>query len=375
MRCSACSEYGAGSHARDPRRSARQLRLDCIMTPRTAAPHTDDQTAQDEPAGPGFAALGLARSSSPCSPSSATKSRRRSSARRSRRCSPGRDVLGQAATGTGKTAAFALPLLQRIAAPEAAERAHRAAGSSWCRRASWRCRSPRRCTATGAALGIRVLPDLRRRRRCGSSCARSSAASTSSSPRRAARSTTSAAGRSTLDGVRTVVLDEADEMLDMGFAEDLEAILDGDARGAADGALLGDDAAAHHRRSPSATCANPVRVTIAREKTRRRASCRGSARRRTSCARAHKVAALGRVLDMESPTSAHRVLPHAHRGRRADRDAQRARLRRRGAARRHVAGAARPRDDAASATAHGRPARRDRRRRARAGHRARSRTS
>src|SRR5262245_34672949 len=27
----------------------------------------------------------------------------------------GRDVLGQAATGTGKTAAFALPLLQRIA--------------------------------------------------------------------------------------------------------------------------------------------------------------------------------------------------------------------------------------------------------------------
>src|SRR3954467_4964816 len=30
----------------------------------------------------------------------------------------GRDLLGQAATGTGKTAAFALPLLQRIADPE-----------------------------------------------------------------------------------------------------------------------------------------------------------------------------------------------------------------------------------------------------------------
>src|SRR2546423_3695730 len=30
----------------------------------------------------------------------------------------GRDVLGQAATGTGKTAAFALPLLQRIGATE-----------------------------------------------------------------------------------------------------------------------------------------------------------------------------------------------------------------------------------------------------------------
>src|SRR5436190_7454124 len=31
----------------------------------------------------------------------------------------GRDVLGQAATGTGKTAAFALPLLQRITIGEA----------------------------------------------------------------------------------------------------------------------------------------------------------------------------------------------------------------------------------------------------------------
>ena len=31
----------------------------------------------------------------------------------------GRDLLGQAATGTGKTAAFALPMLQRISAGEA----------------------------------------------------------------------------------------------------------------------------------------------------------------------------------------------------------------------------------------------------------------
>src|SRR6185436_8177514 len=34
----------------------------------------------------------------------------------------GRDVLGQAATGTGKTAAFALPLLQRVAALSDADR-------------------------------------------------------------------------------------------------------------------------------------------------------------------------------------------------------------------------------------------------------------
>ena len=38
----------------------------------------------------------------------------------------GRDVLGQAATGTGKTAAFALPLLHRVAAdPDEAARAGR----------------------------------------------------------------------------------------------------------------------------------------------------------------------------------------------------------------------------------------------------------
>ena len=33
-----------------------------------------------------------------------------------------RDVLGQAATGTGKTAAFALPMLQRLVEDEAAKK-------------------------------------------------------------------------------------------------------------------------------------------------------------------------------------------------------------------------------------------------------------
>ena len=58
----------------------------------------------------------------------------------------GRDLLGQAATGTGKTAAFALPVLQRLPA----HRRERAAGRrwSWCPPASSPSRCRRRCTAT-----------------------------------------------------------------------------------------------------------------------------------------------------------------------------------------------------------------------------------
>ncbi len=50
-----------------------------------------------------------------------------------------------------------------------------------------------------------------------------------------------------LDALAMLVLDEADEMLDMGFADDLEAILERHAADAPDGALFGDDAGAHRR--------------------------------------------------------------------------------------------------------------------------------
>ena len=62
----------------------------------------------------------------------------------------GSDMLGQAATGTGKTAAFALPLLDKLSR-DAKASAARCARSCSCRRASWRCRSPKRCTSTPRA--------------------------------------------------------------------------------------------------------------------------------------------------------------------------------------------------------------------------------
>ena len=86
--------------------------------------------------------------------------------------------------------------------------------------------------------------------------------------------------------------------------------------------------------------------------------------------RRHKVAALARVLDMEDADVGDRLLSHAHRGRRAHRDARRPRLSCRGAARRAVAGTARSRD-ASLSRRRVRAARRDGRRRARPRHRAR----
>jgi len=58
----------------------------------------------------------------------------------------GRDVLGQAKTGTGKTAAFSLPMLNNLDKDLPFQAIILGA-----RRASWRSRSRRRCDRAGAA--------------------------------------------------------------------------------------------------------------------------------------------------------------------------------------------------------------------------------
>jgi ATP-dependent RNA helicase DeaD len=105
-----------------------------------------------------------------------------------------------------------------------------------------------------------------------------------------------------LGEVATVVLDEADEMLDMGFAEDLEAILD-ETPEARQTVLF---SATMPRRLDSLArrhLNDPVRISIGREK-----AVAGEAPRVRQTAyvvpRGAKPAALGRILDIEAPTAA-----------------------------------------------------------------------
>ena len=215
----------------------------------------------------------------------------------------GRDLLGQAATGTGKTAAFALPLLERIRVgvdPDDDSRKARAlilvptrelamqvaeAVHKYGRTAFGTCvvpvyggqaiqqqlRALKRGVDVVVATPGRALDHIRRR-------------------------------SLDLSEIRFVVLDEADEMLDMGFAEDLEAILDA-LPAERQTALLSATIAPRVASIAERHLNDPVRVKIHRDKA---AAGEVPRVRQTAyiVSRQHKLAALSRVLDMEDPASA-----------------------------------------------------------------------
>src|SRR5688572_2510321 len=211
----------------------------------------------------------------------------------------GRDLLGQAATGTGKTAAFALPLLQRAVSGDAVRNRPHALVLVPTRElamqvaeAVHRYGRERRASVLPIFGGQSIGQQLRVLDR--------GVEIVVATPGRALDHLNR--GSLILDKVRMVVLDEADEMLDMGFADDIESLLK----------LLpaGHQTALFSATLPARILAiakqhlrDPVRVTIARERAKA-----GEAPRVRQVAyvvaRPHKHAALGRVLDMEQPTSA-----------------------------------------------------------------------
>jgi ATP-dependent RNA helicase DeaD len=210
----------------------------------------------------------------------------------------GRDLLGQAATGTGKTAAFALPVLQRLPAHRR-DRAPVALVLVPTRELAVQVSEA--LHRYGKDLGARVLPVYG-----GAPIVRQLRSLESgvdvvvATPGRALDLLNRGSLR--LGEVATVVLDEADEMLDMGFAEDLEAILD-ETPETRQTVLF---SATMPRRLDSLArrhLNDPVRITIGREKAEP-----GEAPRVRQTAyvvpRAAKPAALGRILDVEAPTAA-----------------------------------------------------------------------
>ncbi|WP_165065467.1 DEAD/DEAH box helicase [Paludisphaera rhizosphaerae] len=211
----------------------------------------------------------------------------------------GKDLIGQAATGTGKTAAFALPLLHRLSledkkrirpyalvlvptrelAMQVAEAVHR----------------------YGRPLGASVLPvyggqaygpQIRALERGSDVVIATPGRALDLIKRKSLR----------LDGIRIVVLDEADEMLDMGFAEDIESILSDtpkERQTVLFSATLPPRIAAIARKHLT----EPQKVQIQREP-----SAPGTVPLVKQTAyivpRGHKLATLGRVLDIENPSAA-----------------------------------------------------------------------
>ncbi|MEW6433428.1 MAG: DEAD/DEAH box helicase [Myxococcota bacterium] len=211
----------------------------------------------------------------------------------------GRDVLGQAATGTGKTAAFALPILSRL--DVGAAKAFEAQALVLVPTRELAMQVAEAFTRYGQQLGVRVLAvyggqefhlQLKPLKRGVDVVV--------ATPGRALDHLRKQTLK--LDGVRFVVLDEADEMLDMGFAEDLDAILSGlpDTRQTAlFSATLPPRIAAiaeHHLK-------HPVRVTIAPRSVQ--AGTLPNIRQAAYVVPRHlKEAALVRVLEAERPQSA-----------------------------------------------------------------------
>jgi len=218
----------------------------------------------------------------------------------------GRDLLAQAATGTGKTAAFALPMIQTLKGEgrRGTGEGGKGEGTRGMVLVPTRELAMQVCEAIhkyARGTGITVVPLYG-----GSSMEQQIRAL-----KRGVDIVVATPGRAldhirrktlALDAIRMIVLDEADEMLDMGFAEDIETILEQtpDTRHTA---LFSATVPQRILKIAERHLKTPQRVKVAGEKT-----AAGKLPRVRQVAyivrRNQKAQALDRVLDMENPTSA-----------------------------------------------------------------------
>ena len=211
----------------------------------------------------------------------------------------GRDLLAEAPTGTGKTAAFALPTLQRIPIGAAGEGSTSALILVPTRELAMQVAEA--ISKYGRELGARVLPvyggqpigqQLRGLRRGVDVVV--------ATPGRAVDHLKRGSLR--FDAVSVVILDEADEMLDMGFADDLEAILTA-TPAERQTALFSATISPTISRIAKRHLRDPARIKVHAEPR----SGDGVALVRQVAyvvRRTDKLAALCRILDVEDPTSA-----------------------------------------------------------------------
>ena len=213
----------------------------------------------------------------------------------------GHDLLCQAATGTGKTAAFALPILNGRAGIEGASKVALPTALVLTPTRELCMQVAEAVHRYGRPFGVRTLPVFGGQpigRQVGS--LKRGVDIVVATPGRAMDLIDR--GHLKLADINTVVLDEADEMLDMGFAEDIDTIL---AAAPAERQTVMFSATIPKRimRIAARHLRDPQRIEIAREVVSEgdRPTITQTA---YIVARPHKAAALGRILDIEMPTAA-----------------------------------------------------------------------
>ncbi len=213
----------------------------------------------------------------------------------------GYDLLCQAATGTGKTAAFALPILNRRASDDVGDRGKLPTALILTPTRELCMQVAEAIHRYGRPYGVRTLPVFG-----GQPIGRQV-----SSLKRGVDIVVATPGRAMdlierrylkLDAIDIVVLDEADEMLDMGFAEDIDTIL---TSAPAERQTVMFSATMPKRiiRIAERHLQNPQRIEIPRDVVPE-GERPSTTQRAYIVARPYKAAALGRIIDIEMPTAA-----------------------------------------------------------------------